>query len=398
MLASFWFWPLAFIILAMYLAAAVPEFARNLPMGDQGPLRDVAAGAQVYAVTILTTTAAANITILTFVFSTLMVVLQLASSQLSPRILRPTLREGRAQISTGIMAGGFVFSICSLLSIVGETEVWAAAGTVLVAIGWTILIVLTFLDFVGYTISRIRAPAVIRAVARETARGIKRMYGWRQPNVVTTELDFDTTRLLMSPRDGVVTGLGVRDLARWAKRLNARVEFDVGLGDYVSENTPIGRLHGGPAGLPAGAALRFMVIEDERTLRGDPPYGFRLLIDIACRSLSPAINDPTTAVQVIDELQSLLVLLSARPEEPGSIHDDEGVLRVQAPTMSWSSYLQLAVQEIYEFGRGSSQVTQRLARMLDGLAAVVPETKADAVRELRDKIVVVPPMLGKART
>jgi uncharacterized membrane protein len=267
------------------------------------------------------------------------------------------------------------------------------AGPVLIAIVWTVLIVLTFLYFVGYTVARIRAPSVIRAIASETARSIRTQYGWREPARPAIVPELETVVVLRSPRDGVFTGIGIRDLARWAERLNARVELDVGLGDYVSQGVPIGRVHADRELLNAGSAVRFFVIEDERTLRGDPPYGFRLLVDIASRSLSPAINDPTTAVQVLDELQSLLVLLAERPEDPGCVYDEDGILRVKVPTMSWSAYLRLAVQEIYEFGRESSQVTQRIMHMLEKLAGVVPDSRTAVVRRLMTQIEVVPPMI-----
>jgi uncharacterized membrane protein len=392
-LTSFWFWPLVFIVFACYLALAVPSWGRQLPASGQAWFGDLAAGAQVYAVAILTTTAGADVTILTFVFSTFMVVLQLASSQLSPQILRPTVREGRAQIVMAIMAGGFVFSVCSLLGVYSEKRPLEAVGPALIAILWTIVIVLAFLYFVGYTVSRIRAPAVIRAIAKETARSIRQTYSFDERPRSGLPPRAGSTVQLTSPRDGLITGIGAHDLAAWASRSGMCVELDVGLGDYVSEGMAIGRLRGDVGQLAPGQALRFLAIRDERTLKGDPPYGFRLLVDIACRSLSPAINDPSTAVQALDELQSLLVLLSKRPEQPGRFYDDAGVLAVTMPTMGWSAYLGLAVQEIYEFGRESSQVTQRLALMLERLASVVPANKADIVLELRKKLDVVPPMI-----
>ncbi len=393
-LASFWFWPVALIAFAVYLAASTPDLVRALPPGNLGGLQDLAVSAgQVYAVTILTTAAGADITILTFVFSTLMVVLQLASSQLSPRVIRPTLREGRVQVTMAIMAGGFVFSLCSLLGVYAGQQPLVVGFLVLVSVAWTILIVLAFLYFVGYTVARIRAPAVIRAIAGETARGITRTYEWREPTTYGTVPEFGTTIDLISPKDGVLTGIGTRDLVRWAQRWNVAVDLDVGLGDYVSAGVPIGRVSANNEHLVAGSAMQFVVIERERTLVGDPPYGFRLLIDIASRSLSPAINDPTTAVQVIDELQSLLVMLAQRPEDPGHVYDDAGVLRLTVPSMSWNAYLRLAVQEIYEFGRESSQITQRIARMLEELVRVAPEPRAEVARQLLAKIAVVPPII-----
>lgn len=392
-LTSFWFWPLAFTGFAVYLSSALSNAARSLKPADVQALDPLARAAEVYAGVILTTTAAADVTILTFVFSTLMVVLQLASSQLSPRILRTTVREGRAQISMAIMVGGFVFSLYSLLELYGANEPLVPAVLVLVAIAWTALVVLAFLYFVGYTVSRIRAPAVIRSLGKETAGNLRRSYGWRVEPERRRTPDLPASVPVLGRRDGVVTGIGVQDLTRWARRRNALVELDVGLGDHVTAGVPIGRVWANRQLRAIGAVQRAVVIQPERSLRGDPPYGFRLLVDIANRALSPAVNDPTTAVQVIDELENLLVLLAERPEQPEQIYDRDGVLRVRMPTKTWRAYLLLAVQEIYEFGRESSQVTQRLARLLHDLEGVVTGDRCAAVRELRTKIEVVPPLI-----
>ena len=392
-LASFWFWPLVFIGMAIYLAEAVPMWASALPTADQAGLREFAVGAQAYTVAVLTTTAAADITILTFIFSTLMIVLQLASSQLSPRVLRPILRRGTAQRTMGIMAGGFVFSVWSLLSVTDAQHPFAVIFSIAIAILWTFLVLIAFLHFVSFTISRIRAPAVIRSIAEETTRSIRRLYQFREGHVGIAASDLEATHELRSPKDGVLTGIGARELVAWAQRLDAAVELDVGLGDYMSQGVPIGRVRGLTEPRHAAYAARFLVVEQERTLRDDPPYGFRLLVDIAIRALSPAVNDPTTAVQVLDALQSLLVLLAERPDSQGRMHGSDGVVRLEMPTMSWRAYLRLAVQEIYEYGAGSSQVTQRIARMLDDLAEVASESQAQAVRELRAHVEVVPPLI-----
>lgn len=393
-LASFWFWPLVFVVLALYLAFVVPDISRHLSLADEYAVGELASSARAYAVAILTATAAADITIITFVFSTFMVVLQLASSQLSPRVLRPTLREGRAQLSMAVMTGGFVFSIASLLGVHGEQRSFAVAGPVFVSVIWTIVIVLTFLDFVGYTASRIQAPSVIRAISRETARTIQRTYGWREPAGETREPELTHATTLRSPRDGVLTGINVQGLTAWGNRWNTLVELEVGLGSYVSAGVRIGRVLSDRESHMSGSPLRFLVIENERTLRGDPPYGFRLLVDIANRALSPAINDPTTAVQVLDELQSLLVLLAGRPERPGRVYDKGDVLRLKVPTMGWNAYLGLAVQEIYESGRDSSTVTQRISHMLEELSELVSGDRATAVENLRGAIEVIPPMVA----
>lgn len=390
---SFWFWPLISIAFALWLSASVGGAARNVPLED-AVSDGLAKAATLYAGTILTTTAAADITILTFVFSTLMVVLQLASSQLSPRIVRTIVRDGSAQVSMAIMVGGFVFSLSALLNVFQNQDQnpLVASAMVVVALFWTTLIVLTFLRFVSYTIARMRAPAVIRSISETVARDIRRMHV-PPPYGQGSVPEYEVTDTLTAPRDGVVTGLRLPELAAWAEKNDALITLSVGLGDHVSAGVPIGTVRS--AGQTAVVAISsFVAIEAERTVRGDPPYGFRLLVDIANRALSPAINDPTTACQVLDELENLLVLLARRPEEPGLIHDSGCVLRLDAPVQHWRWYLLLSIQEIYEFGAQSSQVTQRIDRLLAELATVVTGDRLAAVQQLRGRIKVVAPLIS----
>lgn len=389
---SFWFWPILSIAFALWLSWALGYVVRSIPAAGITP-DSLSKAAALYAGTILTATAAADITILTFVFSTLMVVLQLASSQLSPRIIRTIVRDGSAQLSMAIMVGGFVFSLSALLNIYGDQDPLVAAIVVGVALLWTVVVVLTFLRFVSYVIGRMRAPAVIRSLSETVAHDIRHIYTQKPRSQPAVAPEYAEESVVAAPHDGVVTGLRMHDLALWAERNEACVKLEVGLGDHVSAGVPIGRVASARP-LAAPAITRFISVERERTVRGDPPYGFRLLVDIANRALSPAVNDPTTASQVLDELESLLVLLAQRPEEPGQVYDATGVVRVDVPVNGWRSYLLLAVQEIYEFGRASSQVTQRIDRMLTDLAAVVTGDRLLAVQQLQTSIVVVPPLIA----
>ena len=107
-------------------------------------------------------------------------------------------------------------------------------------------------------------------------------------------------------------------------------------------------------------------------MRQDPAYGFRLLADIAEKALSPAINDPTTAVQAIDRLQDLLGQVARRPQPSGRSHDDRGDLRLVRPIVAWDALVTLAFEEIREYGHSSMQVHRRLRAAIEQLLEVVP--------------------------
>ena len=134
----------------------------------------------------------------------------------------------------------------------------------------------------------------------------------------------------------------------------------------------------GPA--PDAAKLRGLVrIGLLRTLEQDPAYGIRLLVDIAIRALSSAVNDPTSAVQALDQLDDVLQRLARRSLGDGRLHAGDGRVLVRFPAPRWDAFVALAVDEIIVYGAGSIQVTRRLRAVLDDLLASAPPSRRPPV-------------------
>ena len=112
-----------------------------------------------------------------------------------------------------------------------------------------------------------------------------------------------------------------------------------------------------------------LVLARQRTIDQDPAFALRILVDIAIRGLSPAVNDPTTAVQVLDRIESLLVELHRRRPGPAFVRDADGEPRGCVPAPTWVQYMELALTEVRNYGSQSVQVGRRLhalyARLLD---------------------------------
>jgi len=136
-------------------------------------------------------------------------------------------------------------------------------------------------------------------------------------------------------------------------------------------------------GAPRGARFgRRQVLGGERTIEQDPGFAIRILVDIAARALSPAVNDPTTGVQIIDHLEDLLGLLGrSAPAEPPPRAREPTTRGVVIPTRSWDDYLVLGVTEIREYGATSIQIVRRLRAMLDELLGSVHEQNRAAVED-----------------
>ncbi|MFI6846665.1 DUF2254 family protein [Kitasatospora sp. NPDC050467] len=154
------------------------------------------------------------------------------------------------------------------------------------------------------------------------------------------------------------------------------------IGDFITPGTPIVRVAGARPPRPRRIALAFDVGVD-RTMHQDLGFGFRQLVDIAIRALSPAVNDPTTAVQSIDRIHQLLAMLVHESFGDLCFRDRAGAVRLVEPVPDWRCVVDLAFTEIRLCGAGHPQVTRRLAASLDDLLRIAPEHRRTRLIEQR---------------
>jgi uncharacterized membrane protein len=170
-----------------------------------------------------------------------------------------------------------------------------------------------------------------------------------------------------------------------AVRENCRLELIPAVGQFVPAGSPLIRVHDTREFQSGEDAALGIDLELERTLENDPAYGFRLLVDIAERSISESpFQDPTTAVQALDRLHDCLRQLAQRPIPDGLHRDDLGEVRLIVPSMDWDAYVQLAFEEIRLAGTRSPQITRRLEAAIRDLLQVAPAERRPALlRELQ---------------
>jgi len=176
-----------------------------------------------------------------------------------------------------------------------------------------------------------------------------------------------------------VQAMNIPLLMQLARAVDGRIEVLVSVGDTVMESTPLLRVDGASGPLPDAMLFRAIERGAERTFAQDPKYAIRLLVDIAIRALSPAINDPTTAVQALDQIGDLLLRLGRRRLEEGVFPDAYGIVRVIVPFPSWDDFLRLAFDEIRTYGGSSVQVMRRMNALIRDLTALVPAERRDAL-------------------
>jgi uncharacterized membrane protein len=158
------------------------------------------------------------------------------------------------------------------------------------------------------------------------------------------------------------------------------------VGDALITGTPLLSLFGGNNIIKEKTWKSAFQIGPDRTFDQDPKYALRLLVDIAIKALSPAINDPTTAVQVLDQIQDLLLRLGRRRLEIGALRDKEGALRVVIPHPKWEDFLRLALDEICFYGATSVQVMRRMRALICDLTAALPNERSQALEHQIDRL------------
>jgi len=170
-------------------------------------------------------------------------------------------------------------------------------------------------------------------------------------------------------------------LRREAERTDGIIEFSHRVGDFVAVDEPLFQLHEGAGQVDDDLLRAAVAFGPERTLEQDATFAFRVIVDIAIKALSSAINDPTTGVLAIDQLHRLLRAVGRRHLHDDIIRDGAKHLRVVFRTPNWEDFVELACREIRLYGAANYQIARRLRAMLENLLRTLPEARAPALRE-----------------
>lgn len=335
---------------------------------DKGGLLSVKfTGGPDAALVILGTIAASMITLTGIVLTIVLVVVQLAMGQFSPRIVRAILHDRPSQFAIGIFVAAFAHAMLAMREIASTEEGATVPGlAIVVAFGLVVVSIVVLILYIDHIGQSLRAAALIESVGSETRDVLNKLYKDEAIDSPGTDND-----VISAPRSGVIFRIGYDELVQAASRADCVLTMIPMLGDFVPTGAPLFRLQGNHANLDVSSVLDAVALGPERTLNQDVAYGFRMLVDIAERSLSDAF-DPTTAVQAIDHLHDFLRQLARRPFPSGEYPDRGGVVRVLVSHITWEGYVRLAFDEIRQTGANSVQVTRRLKEALDDLMTIVP--------------------------
>jgi len=180
---------------------------------------------------------------------------------------------------------------------------------------------------------------------------------------------------------GVVQAVNPAGIVTLAEEAGAMVEMVPAIGEFVPTGAPLFRVSEPTGTYDVRRLLGFVALGDERTVRQDPSYAFRVLVDIAIRALSPGINDPTTALEALYRIEDLLLLLGTRQLPDGLFCGGDGEIRFVYRTPTWHQYLSLALTEVRTFGANAPTLVEQMRRLLDELRALVPSWRHAALNE-----------------
>lgn len=336
---------------------------------------------------VLGTVAASLFTFVVFVSSALLVAVQLASAQLTPRVIALIYKDPVTRFALTFFVFAYAFSLAALVRIQAAVPLLTAhtaAYSCVACLG----VFLYMIDHVG---KALRPSGALGAVAREGRKVIDSVYPRpasdpRAAAAAPTESlpGGQPAATVDSPWDGVVLAFDPAGLVALARRADCVIEMVPQVGDHVAMGTPLFRVYPAGAPVPPGALCGSVAVGQERTLEQDPTIAFRILVDIASKALSPAINDPTTAVLALDQIHHLLRRISGRCLDTGVVRDGSGRVRLVYRTPDWEDFVRLAVTEIRQFGGASIQVARRMRAMLESLIRTLPEDRASLLRRELD--------------
>ena len=384
--AAVWFRPAVATVAAFVLASLALEI--RTPFDEllwPGDVDSASSALQAISTAVITATS--------LTFSLVVVALQLASQQFSPRLLREFARDSVIQTVLAVLVATFVYALTVLRSLdaMDTLPALAVLGGFLLGIASAAALV----GFLSHIARAVRVDTMMAAVHGDTKRVMHAGYpplgeGARPPDAGLPGPGGGT--LLPAHRSGFVAAVDLDRLVGEIAAQGAFVRVGVRPGDHVTFGTPIASawpverpLDVAALNAALGATVTYAY---ERSFEQDVAFGFRQLADIAVKALSPGINDPTTAAHAIGYAADLLRDLHCRNVGPAVYDDAGGAPRVVMPDRDYRYYLDLAIAQIRRYGgREPTVLVALLALLRDVATAVHSDAQRDEVLRQVDLVV-----------
>jgi len=318
-------------------------------------------------------------TVVSIVFAILLMMLTLASMQFSPRIIVSFARDRVTQWTLGVFLGTFSYCLAALPAARSRPDPFAPVMTVLGAMLLALACVAWLLFFIHHITQAISVNHIVDRIASETEAVIDDFMPW--PHLDNRPRDTNLldprswTPAVLNGSSGYIRFVDTKRLAFLAKKYRVQVHLLRRVGHFV------------PAGIPLLVVSKEDRLSTEnsdefrgafdigptRTLQQDVEFGVLQIVDIALKAISPAVNDPTTAIGCVDQLSRILIHYVSKEPPESLLFDPPGVVRVSIPWTSFDRLLDSAFEQIRLYAKGDAAVSLRILRALGDIATTTQD-------------------------
>jgi uncharacterized membrane protein len=327
---------------------------------------------------ILTDIATSIMTVVSIVFAILLMTLTLASTQFSPRILISFVRDRTTQWTLGVFLGTFSYCIAALPSIRSLPQSFVPVATVMIAMLLAPVCIAWLIYFIHHISNAISVNHIVDRIRRETTLVIDElMPERRRPRLEEPVANFSEKleSSIVSRQSGYIRFVDIERLCSLAKSYRICLRLERRVGHFVPEGVALMRVsHGDRITEDCRSQLLAAIdISPVRTMQQDVEFGIVQIVDIALRAMSPAVNDPSTAISCVDQLSCILIRWLDRSPPRGNFYDPPHVLRVAIPWIHFEGLLDLAFEQIRHYAIADAAVSLRLMRALGDIASTVDD-------------------------
>jgi uncharacterized membrane protein len=371
--------PAAYLLAAAVLGIVVPEIDRSRGRNTVLDLDPDSARSILEAV------AAGMITFAGLVVSIAVLVIQFGAGQYSPRLVLLFRRDPVVKNALGLFVAPGLFALVAVGTIGADKADVSPDLTVIVALLLMTAALLALFGFIGRLLDLLRPRQIYAHLVERANAAIDDVY----PAALGSDVErvarpretvTSVVTHILAP--AVLAAVDRAQAARVAGEAGVAVEVALPVGGHVHTGAPLFLVHGeGP--VDERALRDCAIFSDGRTVTQDPAFALRAMVDVACRALSAAVNDPTTAVECLDAEQGLLLRLAERRLDGSAVVDDDGVVRLLMPTAGWDDLITLAFTEIRNYGAGDPQVARRMRALLESLEEAAPKSRRPQLAQQR---------------
>jgi uncharacterized membrane protein len=383
-----WIIPLVYVIASVVAGLVLPPL-------EYAYFSDYDRGLAVStAQALLAAIASGMMSLTAIVFAIAFLIVQFSASAYSKRMILLFGRDPVLFNTLGLFIGTFIYALATL-SYVDREQNGSVPFFSTALVGLLLAASMVLLGMLVHRLSELQITRVLQIVGKKGRQVVRatlpRIDGQSGDEIVALRKQAEAARagaptqtLQYHGAPQAVTRFDVAALVRQATAAQGVIVMECAVGDTLAEGTTLLRVYSANAPISSATLLKAIGFARERTFDRDPKYSLRLLVDTAIMALSPAVNDPTTAVQAIDQIADLLYHVGRRVLDAGFAGDANGVLRLTFPMPTWEDYLSLAFDEIRLYGADSLQVVRRLrAAFVDLERSLDREDRADRAAAVR---------------